>query len=73
MVCRYGKRPYLSEDVADEAMRQFILQWGEDDPLTENLNVYQCPACSQWHLGHKGGKNKDQRLLEEIRKIQHKY
>lgn len=69
MRCDQGKRTYHSLGEAEHTIARFAKQWGPDDLLLENLNAYQCGFCHKWHLGHKGGKTDDQRLLESIRRI----
>lgn len=69
MLCRDGKRQYKTHDAAEDAVSDYTKQWGEDDPLMENLNIYYCRYCSNYHLGHRGGRTPEQNLILEIRKI----
>lgn len=73
MLCSQGKRSYATMEAAERAMTAFFRQWGEADLLAENLNAYHCMRCGKYHLGHRGGKTSDQRLLEDIRRLRHRY
>jgi hypothetical protein len=47
---RAGKLRYLDERSARQAMAE--LGPRNADPERE-LNVYRCPVCTDWHVGHR--------------------
>jgi hypothetical protein len=45
-----GKKKYATETSAGIDMLKL---WALDPKEVDNLNVYRCPNCHKWHVGHK--------------------
>jgi hypothetical protein len=50
-MCKH-KRRHGSQGAAEAAMRSLI-QRGLHAPEAGELNVYPCPRCLGWHVGHR--------------------
>jgi hypothetical protein len=45
-----GKKKYATEKQAGIDMLKL---WTLDPKEADNLNVYKCPQCNRYHVGHK--------------------
>lgn len=57
--CR-GKDRHKSSGAAEAAVRSLIRR-GQHRPEEGELNVYHCPRCLKWHVGHRHPKETRQR------------
>jgi len=52
--CDYGSKTKVKYPDETSANRAKMNLWGADPSADLNdLHVYLCPKCSQWHVGHK--------------------